>query len=211
MKKRHRKVAGMNKAKKKIGVLLLFGVLIIGGMIVRGSHKSIDVKDNSLYVPSVHGKINEVFEPNKPIVIGGESQAKEININNDGNTNLFVRVMVFPEIMTDSENLLASNIGKEVLVDLGTDWIDGKDGYYYYKKIVKPGNMSTNLFEKVKLSSDLDDNYIGSHLSMQVKAETITNATYVYRVVWWNGTKTDVPIDNNLRNIDNYLSSLVKK
>lgn len=200
--------------KKKTRLLLfsiILGAIFIAGIIVNAASKSHDSVQNRLQIPVIQGEIKETFTPNIPIKIGGMAQTKEINVENKGNTPFFVRVMVFPEITTDSDDLLASNIGKEVILDINTDWIDGKDGFFYYKKTVLPGKMASNVFETVKLSDTLDESYSGANLSIQIKIETVTNSSHQYRKVWWGGDINTVPTDSILNEIDDSLDSLVSK
>lgn len=203
----------MKKNRKILfpSILLVIGVIFLGGFLVNASSKSNDNVQNHLQIPVAQGEIKETFTPDIPIKIGGNPQVKEVSVENKGNTPFFVRVMIFPEIMTASDNLLASNLGKEVLIDLTSDWIDGNDGYFYYKGSVLPEKITPNVFKTVKLSDSLDDTYDGADFSMQIKIETITNSGYQYRKLWWNGGTTTPPTDAEWKQVDDNLAPLVKK
>lgn len=80
---------------------------------------------------------------------------KHITIENKGDTNVIVRVAVF-----------AADFAT---VDPGDDW-QLKDGWYYYKKILKAGERTPELFVEVKAeeSSQADFNIIVVHESSRV-------------------------------------------
>lgn len=203
----------MKKNKKILfpSILLALGVFLLGGFLVNAASKSNDNVQNHLQIPVIQGEIKETFTPDVPIKMGENPQVKEVSVENKGNTPFFVRVMVFPEIMTASDNLLASNLGKEVLIDVTSDWLDGNDGYFYYKGSVLPGKTTADLFKTVKLSDSLDDTYEDANFSIQIKIETVTNSSYQYRKLWWNGDIATSPTNNEWKQVDDSLAPLVKK
>jgi len=191
--------------------MFLLVIILVGGIITIGTQRTSDIKDNHLTIPVVKGDIKETFTPKEPITIGGTSQQKDVSVVNSGNTDFFIRVLIFPEIMTDTESILTSNIGQEVIVNLSKEWIDGKDGYYYYTKALKPGQTTSSVFTQVRLSDQLDDNYKGAHFSMQIKVETVSNSNYSYRSSWWNEPIDVAPKDGEKKIIDDFLNQLVTK
>lgn len=85
------------------------------------------------------------------------------------------------------------------------DWIDGEDGYFYYKKKLTKGESTTNLFTKVKMNqANITEDYAGVILTFEVKAEGISTTKFAYRDAWWGGeTPTINPsleIDDQLKN-----------
>ena len=203
----------MKKNKKILfpSILLALGIFLLGGFLVNAASKSNDNVQNHLQIPVIQGEIKETFTPDVPIKMGEKPQVKEVSVENKGNTPFFVRVMVFPEIMTASDNLLASNLGKEVLIDVTSDWLDGNDGYFYYKGSVLPGKTTADLFKTVKISDSLDDTYEDANFSIQIKIETVTNSSYQYRKLWWNGDIATSPTNNEWKQVDDSLAPLVKK
>lgn len=202
----------MNTKKKRVYILLLGCVLLVAGLatLVYGASKSSDKLTNELILPTLKGDIKETFTPDEPIQIGS-TQTKDISIENSGTAALFVRVMVFPEIKDSNitDGLLPANVGEEVLVTLGSDWMDGEDGYYYYLGVVSPNTTTSSLFKSVTLASTLSADYDGASLSIQVKSETVTSANHSYRKVWWNVDASAAPGEASLQAIDGVLSPLV--
>ena len=68
---------------------------------------------------------------------------KTISIANKGDTNVYVRV-----------KLLYSDYNNEVKIDLGSDWKLEGDGYYYYNKILKPGESTSNIVAEISVKGD---------------------------------------------------------
>lgn len=63
---------------------------------------------------------------------------KIVKINNTGETDMVVRILVF------------SNEKFTTVNDDGTNWIKGSDGNYYYGKVLKAGQSTTELTITVK-------------------------------------------------------------
>lgn len=200
----------MKTKKKKLYLLLAVGLSIlftVAAINAFGASKSSDIANNRLRVPTLEGKITEKFEEKSEIKIG-ETREKDIKITHTekkGNAPLFVRVMVMPLLTSDEGVLLPMAIGEELTVDLGADWKDGGDGYYYYLNKLEPEQATSSLFTKVTVNNALGDDYLGAKLSIQVKSETVTTLHYEYRNAWWAGkAQTEAP----LKAIDEVFESL---
>ena len=68
---------------------------------------------------------------------------KNVNVKNTGDTDAYIRVKLVSNIQDNDGNVLrAAPLG---VISLGNDWIDGGDGCYYYKNVVKVGQSTSNL------------------------------------------------------------------
>ena len=123
---------------------------------------------------------------------------------NTGETPGLVRIMVIPTIVAADGTALPASMGNEVLMDdfNGTDWIDGGDGYYYYKHILQSGENTNamspkkNLFTTLYIAEGLDPVYTGAHLNIEVKIEAVgIDPPGEYIAGWWNGTVPINPVD----------------
>ncbi|MEG1481239.1 BsaA family SipW-dependent biofilm matrix protein [Clostridium sp.] len=56
---------------------------------------------------------------------------------------------------------------------VGTDWIKGSDGYYYYNQILKPNTKTSKVIDSVTLPSDLEKEYSGQAFDVIVIAESL--------------------------------------
>lgn len=91
-------------------------------------------------------------------VYPGESIAKEVFAENNGSNDEYVRIHL-KKTWTDNEDNEIPELDTE-LIDINfpnkNDWVDGKDGYYYYQKILKPGERTSDLLDSFKLSKKYD-------------------------------------------------------
>lgn len=199
-----------NKIKKINVVLsLVFLTAVIGLISLNYVYAALTDKDqaaNDFQIGEVKGTITEKFDPpteDQPIK-PGDTYPKEVKVSNASNLPFFVRVLVTPEIQSIDGMLLASNIGTEITVDLGNDWLLGEDGFYYYLKEVLPGSNTSPLFTTVTIANNLGTDYDGATMSIAIKSETVTSSGDNYRGAWWQGT---LPTNPNLVKVDTALQT----
>lgn len=168
----------MKRKNKKSILLLLSLVMILGTIIGVTVAMLIDKTDglkNTFKPSEVQITIEEEFDGNTK---------SNVKINNPASTvdhsyaDVYVRVMLVCNWYYE-ENGNDKLIGKpswnitDVANELqlnSTDWFLGDDGYYYYKKILKSGEETTNLIHSIKLLKDAGD---GSYQGLEVIAEAI--------------------------------------
>lgn len=203
-------------------VVILASLLLLvgGGYFVYAALTSTDRKENDFKIGQVETKIfEEKFDDNMTEVAKDTSVSKEVRIENAGTIKQFVRVMVLPEVRSTVpgetiKQVLPLKIGTDVeLAEMGTagwnnDWIDGGDGYYYYKHALDPKAKTGYLFKTVKLSNQLGDRYHEATLTISLKVEAINCAEFAYRDAWWQG-KT--PTNQPLKAVDDALQAKVEK
>ncbi|MEO1772661.1 TasA family protein [Candidatus Enterococcus ferrettii] len=211
----------MRNRKKKLRLIYvgftiaLVLLLIGGGYFVYAAMTAIDQKENDFQVGQVE---TELMEENfiAPTEINkDESINKKVSIKNNGTINQFIRVMVLPEVKANvsgdpnNKQVLSLVIGTDLILENlnTTDWRYGDDGYYYYiKEAVKPNDPTSSLFESVRLSNSISDQYHNAEFSISLKVETINCLTTAYRQAWWQG---NTPTEDPLASIDTALSSKV--
>ncbi|MDR0847032.1 MAG: hypothetical protein LBN08_05930 [Lactobacillales bacterium] len=127
----------------------------------------------------------------------------------------FVRIAVMP-LMTKK-----GVTGKEIVVTdgklklnqvtinfaLATDdlWLDGGDGYYYYKKALAPGERTEQpLFTHAQLKH-YNRAFKDATLIVDATQETITTYGYAYRAEWWAG---QTPRQGKLKAVDQVLGPI---
>lgn len=202
----------MKRKKKFVHIFWIVPVivvcLVIGSAVAYAAMTVREEKANIFQIGDLQTKVNEVFNEPTTILLD-TSVEKKIAVENTGTINQFVRVMIHPEIQLkngESNQLLPSQIGEEIVLDLdNVNWKFGEDGYYYYLKILKPGqtNISENLFKNVKLKKGLGPEYHNAAFSLLVKVEAINCTKYAYRDAWWQGS---VPNSGALQVIDKELN-----
>lgn len=207
-----------NKQKRRaVYLVLTLGLILLligGSYFVYAAMTATDSKENDFQIGQVETKLEEVFDDSITEIPKNQSIEKKVTIKNTGTINQFVRVMVLPEVRAevvgDSANkqVLPLMIGTDlVLENLNTsEWKDGGDGYYYYvKEAVKPQKPTTILFDSIKLSDQLSNQYHDATFSLSLKVETINCQETAYRQAWWQGA---VPTDQPLKGIDDSLKTM---
>ena len=112
-------------------------------------------------------KGSESHSDKAPIVImPGDVIEKEIRVKNIGGHPMYVRIELAPTVVgseLDAEKCIAMNINT-------IDW-ETKDGCYYYKKALNPGETTPELFTKVTfVGSEVTNAYLGKEFQLDVNA-----------------------------------------
>lgn len=112
---------------------------------------------NELKADNINAKIEETFEPSKPV---GTVQ-KEVAFKNDSSNASFLRISyaeTWEKTEGDNKTLLNNQLnGKDVATKnwingFGENselWTDGGDGWYYYNQVLEPGAETKNILEAV--------------------------------------------------------------
>lgn len=85
-------------------------------------------------------------------VNSNETQKRNVRIQNTGNTDAYIRATYVVTYRDEAGNILYETLEDDWEVDLtkeiNTDgWVPGKDGYWYCKKPVAPGEETPALFK----------------------------------------------------------------
>lgn len=130
-------------------------------------------------------EVVEEYEPPEKLIPGMKIK-KAPRVENTGNLPCFVRMKA---VFSDS----AAEKFCEPL-EIGVDWdYEAKDGYYYYKKILQPGESTQPLFEWVVIKSMKDDDTSYTEKEMVdfdilIYAESLEQGEYgenYYKTAWW--------------------------
>lgn len=142
---------------KKITILLLLAILSILTITISYSYQIIKFKaDNIITFGSIKMRLvqkevvnsREVLIDNKnKINITGKEEVKRfVYVENLGIESIFVRVSLDVFVTKNSNKILKDNL---INFDFDTEnWVY-KDGWYYYKGLLKGGEKTTHLFDKM--------------------------------------------------------------
>ncbi|MGF0052229.1 TasA family protein [Catenibacterium mitsuokai] len=105
---------------------------------------------NSFTIGYVETKIEEDYTPPHELK-PGITFTKKVTVKNTGSNDCYVRVLV---------TFSNSNMEHVCSIDYNnTDWKkNDKDGYWYYKKLLKSGETTEPLFKTVTVSPNVDEN-----------------------------------------------------
>lgn len=178
------------KVKAIAGLLAL--ALVVGTIAFFSEELSLD---NPFETKKYGGEMIEKFTPEKDWE-PGEQITKEVQVKNRGDYPLYVRVK-FDEKWTrngsdfkqfsstdgtsffpssaDTSATDGSSVYKHLVgVNDGT-WIDGKDGYFYYKQELAKSAITSKLMDYVTLCKDADmGSYTETELKYAIVDESVT-------------------------------------
>ena len=95
-------------------------------------------------------------------VMPGKKVSKIVQVKNTGNNDAWIRINVESTIINPAGESLPLTIGdnkKVIEYSILDGWIDGGDGYYYYKTAVEPEQLSEELFKEVKFNPNMGNEY----------------------------------------------------
>lgn len=122
----------LRKHKVLTAVLLIAAAAVIGSTGATVLHKM--TLENPIKTPSVEGEIDEILK-------GGN---KIVTFVNDGEADVFIRA-AYSEQWSIEDTILPNpcdESGKKIVSpDISEKWVEGGDGWYYYKQVL-PGSVS---------------------------------------------------------------------
>ena len=161
-----------------VSLLLVLGVAV-GGTVAFLSTRT-DSKVNTFTPSEVTCEVTETFQNNVK---------SHVAVKNTGDTTAFIRAAINVTWMKNAEAGTGDEAANQTVsakVPLkdkdysitfakNTNWIQGADGYYYYKRPVDPQGSTGVLIEECELLEDasVPDGY---HLSVEIVASAIQSA-----------------------------------
>ena len=121
-------------------------------------------------------------------IMPGSIISKKVSVKNIGENPFWLRVKL-------KNSIDDSIISPDVLeLDINAvEWIDGKDGYYYYHRILQPDEETEKLFTQVKVVGGADNKYIGKTVKLTVCAYAVQSeymdASSPLDIVGWPAEK----------------------
>lgn len=132
----------------------------------------------------------EVLEPgfeNIPNAAGNTTHGKNVKVKSWGNKKTYVRVRLVP--MWENEPSLPVSDVRLNLVNVGEGghWVDGGDGYYYFKYYLTEGQETSLLLDGVTFG-ELGPEYEGKTFVLKVVAEAVQASNNAFIKVWGRDT-----------------------
>ena len=117
-------------------------------------------------------------------VMPGMTVTKIAEIKNTGASDAWVRVKVEKNIKLQGEG--TPDTGLVELTLNTTDWTE-KDGYFYYTKALKPGEVTAPIFTAVTFKADMGNEYQNATATVDVSAQAVQTANNGDAVMDANG------------------------
>lgn len=106
-------------------------------------------------------------------IMPGMTVTKIAEIKNTGASDAWVRVKVEKNIKLQGDG--KPDTGLVELTLNTTDWTE-KDGYYYYSKPLKPGEVTAPIFTAVTFKPDMGNEYQNATATVDVTAQAVQTA-----------------------------------
>lgn len=106
-------------------------------------------------------------------IMPGATVTKIAEVKNTGASDAWIRVSVTKRI-----ELKGEGEANPELVELAlnkTDWTE-KDGFYYYNRVLKPGEVTEPIFTAVTFKSDMGNEYQNATATVDIAAQAVQSA-----------------------------------
>ena len=188
----------MKKRNLAVIALLMFALILpIGGTLAYFTQS--ETAHNVITTGNVDIKLEEFSEneegelvPFEDIsgMMPGQSASKIVQVKNTGSGDTWVRIKLDPRFTLDkdyAEPGFAPDVDDVIPEINEKDW-QFKEGYWYYNKVLKPGDTTEPLLKSVKFAEKMGNNYQGSEFALDVVAEAVqakNNGESVLEAVGW--------------------------
>ena len=177
-----------------IGITMLFpGELITKvyaqGKEIVGWFRDFDSKTNNFGVANIDVEIDENFTP--PTDWNGSTHEKLVKVQNNSTGPALIRITIQKRWVDEKRNPW---VGDTNFIKLNFSkneknlWVDGKDGYFYYNKILAEKEVTEAILDSVELNipTDLKERYKGKKVIVDVKTEAVQATVDGYNAAWKN-------------------------
>ncbi len=106
-------------------------------------------------------------------VMPATEASKIVSVENTGSAPAWVRVKIEKTVEPADAAVTGLDTKYVGLNYDETNWVDGKDGFWYYKSILEPGRTTPNLFDKVTFSKDMGNEYMNCTFNIIVSAQAV--------------------------------------
>lgn len=113
------------------------------------------------------------YENNQTGIMPGAKVDKIVVVSGeDGTADAWVRVKFTKSIqLADGKQ---GDVDLDLIkLEIGKDWIDGKDGWYYYNAPVKAGEEAAPALKSVEFDTKMDNTYQGATATVDVLAQAV--------------------------------------
>jgi len=178
--------------KRKL--ILLFIIAALLSILTTGTlayHVSYGASENIITTGNIRLEVHNQTEDGSPIpddgamaCLPGSLYSRIVTVENTGDHPLYLRVKIAKYVQD-------SNLPAEDCLNLDLDTVNWiySDGFYYYHKVLEPGEISSPIFTEVEIDGENVDNlYLGKTLMLDVLAygvQSENNADTILTAVGW--------------------------
>lgn len=175
---------GKNNTKKRRGWLhlaLILCLMAVFTLIIGAFAYFEDTEAAENYLPPAVLKVDliDVFENNQ-LALPGDTLGKDVSMQNNGTVDAVVRIRLSPAWTpaqdAQANPLLASAVEVTFGPTFALDWTL-LGGWYYYNKILEPGETTSLLVDALKLQAVSNDphaaDYSGASYNLNILSESL--------------------------------------
>ena len=168
-------------SKKKRNTLIALAITVVCAISVGITYAAFNAKKettNVITIGNIGVELIDIYTRPKSVA-PGEEVSKIVSAKNTGSNDAYVRINVEKTWTAEGEEISSlDNDLIEINFPNEDEWIKGEDNYYYYQKILKPGETADNLIDSFKLG--LGYSYDGNEVegNIIVKAEAIQSDNF---------------------------------
>lgn len=183
--------------RKKYFLFLLAAVLVLGAVGgTLGYYKNSAGVTNRISTKESGVTLREVFNP-ADHWLPGETKEKKVSFSNSGDVPQVIRFQ-YTGKWSDSSGTPLPGLTVQPTVNLADtgNW-EKIDGWYYYKKVLQPNDVTANVIESVTFDASLTNggydgktDYSGKRYTLTVTVESLS-ANTTETAAGWHMTFTD--------------------
>ena len=166
----------MGKIKIKIFIVSLMALLMsFISTSTLAFYQTIGKATNVVTSGNIKFIIHEMTDQGKEFpkegvyIVPGDVVSKKVSIESDCEHPFYLRVKMVSGI--DSQELTSEDCFK---LNINEEYWELYEGWYYYKGIVNPREITPNVFSHVEIvGSKVDNSYIGKTLTLTVNAQAV--------------------------------------
>lgn len=150
------KVKYKKNNRTKLALIFVSICLIITIGITLAYYNNVVSISNKLATNEPKVELIEKFSQGS-IFLPGEKVTKQVKFSNSGKIDALIRVKysdIWVDLNDESVSGNTNLVLKEWTNAWNEEWIDGKDGYFYYTKILKTGTSTNVILDKLALLDD---------------------------------------------------------
>lgn len=163
--------------KKRLIIILLVLCVTLGMGETMAFFNADDTARNVITTGNIEIELIETDANGDPFVnasdvMPGSKVAKVVTVKNTADNSCWVRIDVDKEILL-AEGKSGTTDLSLIRMDFNTeDWME-KDGCFYYKNILNPGETTEPLFTTVTFDTAMDNLYQGCTAAVKVDAQAV--------------------------------------
>lgn len=168
--------------KKKLVIVAVIALLAVAALATVAYFSAQDTATNVITTGNVTMKLHEYQEidgekkpyPSDPVAaMPGTVISKIPTIENTGDNAFYTRAKVNVAFYADKDMKELVNLDtKYVTYDITADWIDGGDGWYYYKGAVEP-DQNVVLFNTVSFKKEMPNEYQNKYVKVDISTQAV--------------------------------------